>query len=152
MGQRHGSVVKSKRISCPPQYGHRDLQGFPRRLGERHVFRKPSVFPLIRSLRASAQPSTSVSFSFVLSFDCGRIIHHINSAMILCGVGLRKRAQKARPQGTRNFLPVYGQITTSPCLYSILISGWPITLLDTAMIFRGIPVLELETISLHKRL
>jgi hypothetical protein len=33
-------------------------------------------FPLIRSLRASVQWSTSVLFSFGLSFVCGRIIHH----------------------------------------------------------------------------
>jgi hypothetical protein len=33
-------------------------------------------FPLIRSLRASAQRSTSVLFSFVFSVDCGRIICH----------------------------------------------------------------------------
>src|SRR5215475_6016265 len=62
-------IVKGKRISCPPQYGHRDLQGVPRRLGERHVFRKLWVFPLIRSLRASVQRSTSVLFSFVLSIQ-----------------------------------------------------------------------------------
>jgi hypothetical protein len=69
-------------------------------------------FPLTRSLRASVQRSTSVSFSFVRSFDCGGIIHHpaikndssaipeptewerirnqINAAMIFA-VGLRKR-------------------------------------------------------------
>jgi len=33
-------------------------------------------FPLIRSLRASAQRSASVLFSFVLSFDYGWIIHY----------------------------------------------------------------------------
>jgi hypothetical protein len=33
-------------------------------------------FPWIRSLRASLQGSTSVLFSFVLSFGSGRIIHH----------------------------------------------------------------------------
>jgi hypothetical protein len=74
MGQRHGLIVKGKRISCPPQYGHRDLQGVPRRLRERHGFEHR--FPLIRSLRASVQRSTSVLFSFVVSFDCGRIIRH----------------------------------------------------------------------------
>src|SRR6266576_6815112 len=46
--QRHGLIVKGKRISCPP---HHDYE---------------HGFPLIRSLRASAQPSTSVLFSFVL--------------------------------------------------------------------------------------
>ena len=74
LGQRHGLIIKGKRISSPPQYGHRDLQGVPRRLGERHGFEHG--FPLTRSLRASAQRSTSVLFSFVLSFDCGRIIYH----------------------------------------------------------------------------
>jgi hypothetical protein len=74
LGQRHGLIVKGKRISCPPQYGHRYPQGVPRRLGESHGFELG--FPLIRSLRASAQPSTSVLFSFVVSFDYGRIIHH----------------------------------------------------------------------------
>jgi hypothetical protein len=47
--QRHGLIVKGKRISCPP---HHDYE---------------HGFPLIRSLRASAQRSTSVLFSFVLS-------------------------------------------------------------------------------------
>jgi len=74
LGQRHALIIKGKRISCPPQYDHRDLQGVPRRLKERHCLEHG--FPLIRSLRASAQWSTSVLFSFVLSFDCRRIIHH----------------------------------------------------------------------------
>jgi hypothetical protein len=43
-------------------------------LGESHGF--DHGFPLIRSLRASAQRSASVLFSFVLSFDYGRISHH----------------------------------------------------------------------------
>jgi hypothetical protein len=47
--QRHGLIVKGKRISRPP---HHDYE---------------HGFPLIRSLRASAQRSTSVLFSFVLS-------------------------------------------------------------------------------------
>src|ERR1700730_1138880 len=47
--QRYGLIVKGKRISCPP---HHDYE---------------HGFPLIRSLRASAQRSTSVLFSFVLS-------------------------------------------------------------------------------------
>jgi hypothetical protein len=72
--QRHGLILKGKRISCPPQYGHRDPQGVPLRLGERHCF--DHDFPLIRSLRASAQRSASVLFSFALSFDCGGIIDH----------------------------------------------------------------------------
>ena len=71
-GQRHGSVVKGKRISSPPQYDPRDPQGVPRRLGESYCFDRD--FPLIRSLRASAQRSASVSFSFALSFDYGGII------------------------------------------------------------------------------
>jgi hypothetical protein len=41
-------IVKGKRISCPP---HHDCE---------------YAFPLIRSLRASGQRSTSVLFSFVL--------------------------------------------------------------------------------------
>ena len=71
----HGLVVKGKRISCPPQYGHRDLQGVPRRWGERRGFEHG--FPLIRSPRASVQRSTSVLFSFVRFFDCGRIFRHL---------------------------------------------------------------------------
>jgi hypothetical protein len=47
--QRQGLIVKGKRISRPP---HHDYE---------------HGFPLIRSLRASAQRSTSVLFSFVLS-------------------------------------------------------------------------------------
>src|SRR5207247_4113969 len=47
--QRHGLIVKGKRISCPP---HHDYE---------------HGFPLIRSLRASTQRSTSILFSFVLS-------------------------------------------------------------------------------------
>src|SRR6266487_3391753 len=48
--QRHdGLIVKGKRIPCPP---HHDYE---------------HGFPLIRSLRASAQRSKSVLFSFVLS-------------------------------------------------------------------------------------
>src|SRR5262249_53882322 len=58
-------IVKGKRILCPPQYGRRYPQGVPRRLGESRGFEHG--FPLIRSLRASAQRSTSVLFSFVLS-------------------------------------------------------------------------------------
>src|SRR5207249_10749440 len=46
--QRHGLIVKGKRISCPP---HHDYE---------------HGFPLIRSLRASTQRSTSILFSFVL--------------------------------------------------------------------------------------
>jgi hypothetical protein len=47
--QRQGLIVKGKRISCPP---HHDYE---------------HGFPLIRSLQASAQRSTSVLFSFVFS-------------------------------------------------------------------------------------
>ena len=52
--QRHGLIVKGKRISCPPHYA-------PPNNDYEHGF------PLIRSLRASAQRSTSGLFSFVLS-------------------------------------------------------------------------------------
>jgi hypothetical protein len=54
--------VKGKRISCPPQYGYRDPAKRARRLTQRHAFEH--CFPLIRSLRASVQRSTSVLFSF----------------------------------------------------------------------------------------
>jgi hypothetical protein len=55
--QRQGLIVKGKRISRPP---HHDYE---------------HGFPLIRSLRASAQRSTSVLFSFVLFLvDHGRIV------------------------------------------------------------------------------
>jgi len=63
LGQRHGLIIKGKRRSCLSQYGHRDrTRG---RLRQRHG--SEHGFPLIRSLRASAQRSTSVLFSFVLS-------------------------------------------------------------------------------------
>ena len=63
LGQRHGLIIKGKRRSCLLQYGHRDrTRG---RLRQRHG--SEHGFPLIRSLRASAQRSTSVLFSFVLS-------------------------------------------------------------------------------------
>ena len=65
MGQHHGLVVKGKRISCPPQYRYRDPATRSGRLRLRHGFEHR--FPLIRSLRASTQRSTSVLFSFVLS-------------------------------------------------------------------------------------
>ena len=53
-----------------PQSSHRDpARGLRQHLGFGHGF------PLIRSLRASAQRSTSVLFSSVLSVDCGRTIH-----------------------------------------------------------------------------
>ena len=67
MGQRHGLIVKGRRRSCPPQYGHRDPHWVPRRLRQRQRHGFEHGFPLIRSLRVSAQPSTSVLFSFVLS-------------------------------------------------------------------------------------
>jgi hypothetical protein len=50
-------------------------------LRQRHDFEHG--FPLIRSLRASAQRSTSVLFSFVLSVDCGRTISIRRSKTIL---------------------------------------------------------------------
>src|SRR4029077_6899302 len=49
----YGLIVKGKRISCPPHYA-------PPNNDYEHGF------PLIRSLRASTQRSTSVLFSFVL--------------------------------------------------------------------------------------
>src|SRR5882724_6172475 len=60
--QRYGLIVKGKRISCPP----------PQHLLIRVALRVQEYdyehgFPLIRSLRASTQRSTSVLFSFVLS-------------------------------------------------------------------------------------
>ena len=63
--QRHGLIVKGKRISCPPRYRYRDPAKRAGRLRQRHGFEHGC--PLIRSLRASAQRSTSVLFSFVLS-------------------------------------------------------------------------------------
>jgi hypothetical protein len=55
-----GLIVKGKRIARPP---HPFRHPFPVPL-RRHDGEHP--FPLIRSLRASAQRSTSVLFSFVL--------------------------------------------------------------------------------------
>ena len=54
-------AVKGKRISCPPQYALLNNDGDSRHHHSGHGF------PLIRSPRASTQPSTSVLFSFVLS-------------------------------------------------------------------------------------
>ena len=59
--QRHGLIVKGKRISCPPHYAPLNNDYDPPRHDYEHGF------PLIRSLRASTQRSTSVLFSFVLS-------------------------------------------------------------------------------------
>ena len=58
--QRHGLIVKGKRISCPPHYAPPSNDYDPPNHDYEHGF------PLIRSLRASAQRSTSVLFSFVL--------------------------------------------------------------------------------------
>jgi hypothetical protein len=70
--QRHGLIVKGKRISCPPHYVPPNNDYDPPHHDYEHGF------PLIRNLRASTQRSTSVLFSFVLSFgDCGRIICHL---------------------------------------------------------------------------
>src|SRR5678815_5936529 len=59
--QRHGLIVKGKRISCPPHYAPPNNDYDPPHHDYEHGF------PLIRSLRASIQRSTSVLFSFVLS-------------------------------------------------------------------------------------
>jgi hypothetical protein len=54
-------VVKGKHISCPPQYAPLNNDYDPLHHDYEHGC------PLIRSLRASAQRSTSVLFSFVFS-------------------------------------------------------------------------------------
>jgi len=59
--QRHGLIVKGKRISCPRHYAPPNNDYDPPHHGYEHGF------PLIRSLRALTQRSTSVLFSFVLS-------------------------------------------------------------------------------------
>jgi hypothetical protein len=59
--QRHGLIVKGKRISCPPHYAPPNNDYDPPHHDYEHGF------PLIRSLRASIQRSASVLFSFVLS-------------------------------------------------------------------------------------
>jgi hypothetical protein len=59
--QRHSVIVKGKRISCPPHYAPPNNDYDPPRSDYEHGF------PLIRSLRASTQRSTSALFSFVLS-------------------------------------------------------------------------------------
>ena len=56
LGQRHGLIVKGKRISCPPQYGYRDHTNRARRLEH--------GFPLIRSLRAFS-PTINISIVFI---------------------------------------------------------------------------------------
>jgi len=57
----HDLIFKGKRISCPPHYAppNNDYDS------PHHDYEHG--FPLIRSLRASTQRSTSVLFSFVLS-------------------------------------------------------------------------------------
>jgi hypothetical protein len=64
------SFVKGKRIWYRPQSSHRDpARGLRQRLGFEHGF------PLMRSLRASAQRSTSALFSFrAFPVDCAQII------------------------------------------------------------------------------
>jgi len=96
--QRHGLIVKGKRISCPPQYGPPNNDYDPPHHDREHGF------PLIRSLRASTQRSTSVLFSFVLSLfivvglfalrQSKTILAHPKSDRRrddLCAGGLRKR-------------------------------------------------------------
>src|SRR6266478_3985705 len=56
-----GLILKGKRISCPPHYDPPNNDYDPPHHDYEHGF------PLIRSLRASTQRSTSVLFSFVLS-------------------------------------------------------------------------------------
>ena len=60
--QRHGLIVKGKRISCPPPQHLLVRVALPVQ-----EYDYEHGFPLIRSLRASTQRSTSVLFSFVLS-------------------------------------------------------------------------------------
>src|SRR6266513_604937 len=60
--QRHGLIVKGKRISCPPPQYLLIRVALPVQ-----EYDYEHGFPLIRSLRASNQRSTSVLFSFVLS-------------------------------------------------------------------------------------
>ena len=59
--QRHGLIVKGKRISCPPHYAAPNNDYAPPHHDYEHGF------PLIDSLRTSVQRSTSVLFSFVFS-------------------------------------------------------------------------------------
>jgi len=58
----HGLIVKGKRISCPPPHHLLIRVALPVQ-----EYDYEHGFPLIRSLRASTQRSTSVLFSFVLS-------------------------------------------------------------------------------------
>jgi len=60
--QRLGLIVKGKRISCPPPQHLLIRLALPVQ-----EYDYEHGFPLIRSLRASTQRSTSVLFSFVLS-------------------------------------------------------------------------------------
>jgi len=55
--QRHGLIVKGKRISCPPHYAPPNNDYDPPRHDYEHGF------PLIRNLRASAQRSASILVS-----------------------------------------------------------------------------------------
>jgi len=70
--QRHGFIVKGKRISCPPPQHLLIRVALPMQ-----EYDYEHGFPLIRSLRASTQRSTSVLFSFcAFLVDHGRIICH----------------------------------------------------------------------------
>jgi hypothetical protein len=95
-------IVKGKRISCPPHYAPPNNDYDPPRHDYEHGF------PLIRSLRASAQRSASVLFSFVLSllivvgsfaiWQSKTILAHRKSdrrRVDLCEVGFRKGATVA---------------------------------------------------------
>jgi hypothetical protein len=90
-------IVKGKRISCPPQYGYRDHTN--------RALRLEHGFPLIRSLRASAQRSTSVLFSFVLSLVIvdgsfairqSKMIHHAERIRPDLQAGKAQRASLSR--------------------------------------------------------
>jgi hypothetical protein len=101
VGQHHGLVVKGKRISCPPQYRYRDPARRSGRLKQRDGFEH--CFPLIRSLLTSVQRSTSVLFSFVVSFDCGCIIHHPAIKNELRRAISRAKSSQLQPLNRRAF-------------------------------------------------
>jgi hypothetical protein len=90
--QRHSVIVRGKRISCPPHYVPPNNDYDPPHHDYEHGF------PLIRSLRASMQRSTSVLFSFsAFLVDCGRISHCLPIKNVVTFSLLRGEQKRQNP-------------------------------------------------------
>ena len=113
--QRHGLIVKGKRISCPPHYAPPNNDYDPPHHDYEHGF------PLIRSLRASTQRSTSVLFSFVLSLliVAGQFASGNQKAILARSLGAgRSRTVSADDDLRRKFRDVRG--SRQRCLKRII--------------------------------